>query len=196
VYILVKTITDRKIPEGIEGKNLAKLARECFLNKQSLSFDFKDIQTVTPEFCLELFFPLITEFGSEFLNQWMKIENILPEVKKIIHSAFNKLDSYFDSLEQIQNQKCDQEVFSLNYFWLIKARELCRDNTTFAEFVLGITDNELCEAISRLSIEEIQHIAQAGWLCFAPRFTSNYFQNLNSKQQAIIDVLLALSATC
>lgn len=193
MYILVKTITERKIPEGIEGRNLAKLTRECFLNKQSLSIDFQDVESATPEFCQELFFPLITEFSADFLKCWMKVENISSEVNEIFQSAFKNLDSYFDRLEQIQNQKCDQEVFSLNYFWLVKARELCRENPVFAEFVLGITDSGLREEISRLSIEDIQYFAQADWLCFAPRFTSNNFQTLNSKQRSVIDVLLALS---
>lgn len=192
--IFVKTISKHTIPEDIDGKNLASLARECFLNQQEISIDFEAIDAVTQEFCQAFFFPLITEFGADFLKQFLKFENIAPEVDATIQSAFKQLDGYFDRQEHLQKINGDQEIYSLNHIWLIKARELCRENPVYAEFVLGITDSGLREEISRLSIEDIQYFAQVSWLCFAPRFTSDNFQTLNSKQRSVIDVLLALSA--
>ena len=43
MYILVKSITDRNIPQAVDGINLARLARECFLNKQNLTIDFAQL---------------------------------------------------------------------------------------------------------------------------------------------------------
>lgn len=195
MYILVKSITDRKIPDVLEGKNLARLSRECFLNNQTLTIDFDKIDNVSENFCQELFFPLITEFGADYLKRCLKVENIAPEVDNIIKSAFTKLDEYFNRLQKIQNQNCDLDIFTLNYFWLIKAREHCRENSVFAEFTLGITDNELRMTISRLTMEEIQRISEVGWLCFAPRLNSGFFQDQHNKPKTAIDVLLALSST-
>jgi len=45
MVILVKSITDLKTPQPYHGKNLARLARECFANRQSLTLDFEGIET-------------------------------------------------------------------------------------------------------------------------------------------------------
>jgi hypothetical protein len=195
MYILVKTITDRQTLEAYEGQNLAQLSRACFLNRQTLTIDFDHIDTATEDFCQELFFPLINEFGADYLKECLKIEHISQDLDAIIKSAFSKLDGYFDRLQQISDRNFDREVFTLNYYWLIKAREHCRQNRVFAEFALGITDNELQIAIGRLTMEDIQQIAESGWLCFAPRFNSNFFQSKPDKPQTTIDVLLALTGS-
>jgi len=80
----------------------------------------------------------------------------------------------------------------LNSLWLIKARELCRDKPLCARYILGITDQDLRKAIGRLSLEDIEHIAQSGWLWFAPRVSNHLFAQINAKQRSGIDVLLTL----
>ena len=50
MVILVKSITDLKTPQPYHGKNLARLARECFANRQALTLDFEGIETITRGF--------------------------------------------------------------------------------------------------------------------------------------------------
>jgi hypothetical protein len=122
----------------------------------------------------------------------LQIKNLSSNVRQFIQSAMGELDDYFDCLERAQAQGVDQEMLSLNYLWLIKARDLCRDKPLLAGFMLVISDKVLTEAIGRLSIEDIEHIAQSGWLCFAPRISNHFFEYMNRKQHTAVDVLLML----
>lgn len=192
MYLLVKSIQSRTLLDAAEGKNLVRLARECFVNLQPLILDFVNVEQVTPHFCQALLCPLMNEFGADYLNQWLQIKNLTSDVSQIIQSAMGELDDYFDDLERTQAHSADQEILSLNYLWLIKARDLCRDNPSLAGFMLGISDKALLLAIGRLSIEDIEHIAQSGWLCFAPRISHHFFEYMNCKQHAAVDVLLTL----
>jgi hypothetical protein len=192
MYLLVHSIQSRTPLDTAEGKNLARLARECFFSHQPLILDFVNVELVTAHFCQALLCSLTNEFGADYLNQWLQIKNLSSHVRQIIQSAMGELDDYFDCLERAEAQSADQEITSLNCLWLIKARDLCRDNPLFAGFMLGISDKALIEAIGRLSIEDIEHIAQSGWLCFAPRISNHFFEYMNRKQHTAVDVLLTL----
>jgi len=195
MVILVKSITDLKTPQPYHGKNLARLARECFANRQSLTLDFEGIETITQGFFQELLLPLVAEFGADFLKGNLQIANINPDVEEIITSGFNNPDDDFDQRTLIQNRECDVELYKLNLAWLIKARELARENPMLAELMMGISDEEMRSALGQLSIQDIQYIAQSGWLCFSPRFTSKLIQNVTSRKHEVVDVLLGLSGS-
>ena len=45
MYLFVKSITDLKSPQPYHGKNLARLARECFANRQALTVDFEGVDS-------------------------------------------------------------------------------------------------------------------------------------------------------
>ncbi len=62
----------------------------------------------------------------------------------------------------------------------------------FLQTVRLLAYKALIEAIGRLSIEDIEHIAQSGWLCFAPRISNHFFEYMNRKQHTAVDVLLTL----
>ncbi len=195
MVILVKSITDLKTPQPYHGKNLARLARECFANRQALTLDFEGIETITQGFFQELLLPLVAEFGADFLKGNLQIANINPDVEEIITSGFNNPDDDFDQRTLIQNRECDVELYKLNLAWLIKARELARENPMLAELMMGISNEEMRSALSQLSIQDIQHIAQSGWLCFSPRFTSKLIQNVTARKHEVVDVLLGLSGS-
>jgi len=195
MVILVKSITDLKTPQPYHGKNLARLARECFANRQSLTLDFEGIETITQGFFQELLLPLVAEFGADFLKGNLQIANINPDVEEIMTSGFNNSDDDFDQRTLIQNRECDVELYKLNLAWLIKARELARENPMLAELMMGISDEEMRSALSQLSIQDIQHIAQSGWLCFSPRFTSKLIHNVSARKHEVVDVLLGLSGS-
>ena len=195
MVILVKSITDLKTPQPYHGKNLARLARECFANRQSLTLDFEGIETITQGFFQELLLPLVAEFGADFLKINLQIANVNPDVEEIMTSGLNNPDDDFDQRTLIQNRECDVELYKLNLAWLIKARELARENPMLAELMMGISDEEMRSALGQLSIQDIQYIAQSGWLCFSPRFTSKLIQNVTSRKHEVVDVLLGLSGS-
>lgn len=195
MVILVKSISDLKTPQPYHGKNLARLARECFANRQSLTLDFEGIETITQGFFQELLLPLVAEFGADFLKGNLQIANINPDVEEIMTSGFNNSDDDFDQRTLIQNREGDVELYKLNLAWLIKARELARENPMLAELMMGISDEEMRSALSQLSIQDIQYIAQSGWLCFSPRFTSKLIQNVTARKHEVVDVLLGLSGS-
>jgi len=195
MVILVKSITDLKTPQPYHGKNLARLARECFANRQALTLDFEGIETLTPGFFQELLLPLVAEFGADFLKGNLQIANVNTDVEEIMTSGFNNSDDNFDQRTLVQNRECDVELYKLNLAWLIKARELARENPMLAELMMGISDEEMRSALGQLSIQDIQYIAQSGWLCFSPRFTSKLIQNVTSRKHEVVDVLLGLSGS-
>ncbi len=191
--IVVKSITDLKTPQPCHGKNLANLARECFVNHQILTVDFDGVETVTQGFSHELFLPLVAEFGADFLRSNLKVANVTPDIEAIIKSAFSKVDGYIEQCTLVHNKECDVEIYELNLTWLIKARELARENPILAELTMGIGDKELLTALSQLSSKDIQRIAKAGWLCFSPRFTTHFIQSIGTRPHEVVDVLLGLS---
>ena len=195
MVILVKSITDLKTPQPYHGKNLARLARECFANRQSLTLDFEGIETITQGFFQELLLPLVAEFGADFLKGNLQIANVNTDVEEIMTSGFNNSDDNFDQRTLVQNRECDVELYKLNLAWLIKARELARENPMLAELMMGISDEEMRSALSQLSIQDIQYIAQSGWLCFSPRFTSKLIQNVTARKHEVVDMLLGLSGS-
>jgi hypothetical protein len=195
MVILVKSISDLKTPQPYHGKNLARLARECFANRQALTLDFEAIETITRGFFQELLLPLVAEFGADFLKGNLQIANVNTDVEEIMTSGFNNSDDNFDQRTLVQNRECDVELYKLNLAWLIKARELARENPMLAELMMGISDEEMRSALSQLSIQDIQYIAQSGWLCFSPRFTSKLIQNVTARQHEVVDLLLGLSGS-
>ncbi|TAL43443.1 MAG: DUF4325 domain-containing protein [Methylovulum sp.] len=197
MFIAVKNMTDLKIPQSCHGKSLAKLARECFTSHQALIVDFDGVGAISPGFLQELFLPLVAEYGADFLRSELQVTNVSPDVDEAMKSAFNAsaLNHFFDQRETLPNKACDAEIYELNLAWLIKARELTRENGMLAELVMGIGDEALRMAISQLSIDDIQQLAQAGWLCFAPRFTANFLQDLLTRPHDVVDVLLGLGGS-
>lgn len=195
MHIVVVTATSSQIPQPIHGKNLARLARECFANQQSLTIDFKDIKTITQGFFQELFLPLVAEFGADYLKSKLMTINMTDYISNTMLSAFNNLDVYFDKLTTINHLGCDEEIYAMNQAWLIKAREIARENPVLTELVLGITDDTMRLTLGRLSLEDIEFIARSNWLCFSPRFSSQFVQNINRDSPPIVETMLGLTGS-
>jgi hypothetical protein len=133
--------------------------------------------------------------AADFLKSRLLATNVAPNIDEIMKSAFSNLDDFFDQRALILNRECDVELYELNLAWLIKARELARENPMLAELMMGISNEEMRSALSQLSIQDIQHIAQSGWLCFSPRFTSKLIHNVTARKHEVVDVLLGLSCS-
>lgn len=81
----------------------------------------------------------------------------------------------------------------MNQVWLIKAREIARENPVLTELILGISDETMRLALAKLSLEDIEFIARSNWLCFTPRFSSQFIQSINRKSPPIVEAMLGLS---
>ncbi|QSA99824.1 DUF4325 domain-containing protein [Methylomonas sp. EFPC1] len=193
MHIDVVTVTDAKIPQPEHGKNLARLARECFANRQSLTIDFQGVKTITLGFFHELFLPLVAEFGADFLKSELKVENMAAAIDSVMRSAYQNLEGYLDKRLTLNHLGCDAEIYSINHAWLIKAREIARENPVLTELILGITDESMRQALGSLSLEDIDFIAHSNWLCFSPRFSSQFIQSINKEMPLLVEAMLGIS---
>lgn len=57
MLIVVKSIVNVQIAQPHHGKYLARQARGCFVNDQSLTLDFEGLQYTSQGFFQEFFFP-------------------------------------------------------------------------------------------------------------------------------------------
>ncbi|MFM8341994.1 MAG: STAS-like domain-containing protein [Methylomonas sp.] len=195
MHINLIKVTEAKIPQPEHGKSLARLARECFANRQSLTIDFEGIKTITFGFFQELFLPLVAEFGADFLKSELRVENMTTSIDSTMQSAFQNLEEYFDKRMVLTHLSCDAEIYSINHAWLIKAREVARQNPVLTELILGITDESMRQTLSSLSLEDIEFIAQSNWLCFTPRFSSQFLTNINKEHSPIVETMLGLTGS-
>ncbi len=193
MHIVVVTVTDSKIPQPNHGKNLARLARECFANHQSLTIDFKEIKTITQGFFQELFLPLVAEFGADFLNSKLQLLNMTAHIDSMMKSAFKNLDAYFEKRTATNHVDCDEEIYAMNLAWLIKAREIARKNPVLTELILGITDEAMRVTLGQMSFDDIEYIARSNWLCFSPRFSPQFIQSMDSQSPLTVGVMLGMS---
>jgi hypothetical protein len=139
MHIVVVTVTNSQIPQPIHGKNLARLARECFANQQTLTIDFKDVKSITQGFFQELILPLVAEFGSDFLKSKLKIVNMAGHIDNMMQSAFKNLEVYFDKLTAIDQLGCDEEIYAMNQAWLDQSQrnrtgESCADRINLGDY--------------------------------------------------------------
>jgi len=195
MHIVVKSITDLKTPQICHGKSLARLARECFANQQTLTVDFDGVATISQGFFQALFLPLLAEYGADHLKQYLKIVNVCPGLNTTIQSELANLGGYFEQRMKIHDKECDADLYQINLTWLIKARELVSIDSAMAELVMGIGDDEMHCLLGQLTLDDIQHIAQSGWLCFAPRFSPAFIKSFMANSAEPIDVLLALNGS-
>lgn len=193
MFIVVKSIIDVKIPQARHGKKLAKLVCERLGQDLPVTIDFSGLTAVSQGFAQELLLPLLIEFGAERLNRDVQWLNVIPSVQTGMNTAATNISDYFDQFTSTYAQHGDDEIYELNLFWLVKARELARDNSHNARLMMGLTDDELRLALGQLSTEDIHRIARSGWLCFAPRFTSRFITQLTNRTLATGEIQLSFS---
>jgi hypothetical protein len=193
MYVVVKHITKLKMPQACHGKQLMSTARECFLKNELLTLDFEGVESVANGFFQEAILPLLTEFGADFLKNKLRLSNFTPDLEAFMQNDLNT-QAYLDGLSLTRNGNIDPELYELNLAWLIKVRELVRENALQAQLILGIANDDLRAAVAKLSLDDIHSIASAGCLCFAPRFTPEFIEGYVQKRYDLVDVLLALTS--
>jgi len=195
VYIVVNTITELNAPKSCHGKSLARLARECFANHQTLTIDFEGIKTIPESFFHELFLPLVAEFGADYLKTRLMVANMTSHIDDLMKAAFGNLDAYFEKRTNIHDENYDEDIYSMNLAWLTKSREITRENPILAGLILGINNEEMLDALSQLSFDDIQYLAQTNWLCFSPRFSTHFIQSMESHQRQPVEIMLGFSGS-
>ncbi len=190
---VVRNFTRLDTLKSCHGQELAKLARECFSQNKLLRLDFEGVDAINPGFFRSLFYPIVAEFGAPFLRSKIQMMNVSPDIETTMHSAFTNLEDYFDDYFMFGSPVTCQDLYDLNVAWLVKAREVARDDSIQAQLIMGIYDPEIRILISQLSMDDIQSIAQSGCLCFSPRFTSDFIRSMTSGRYGLVDMLLALS---
>lgn len=190
---VVRNFTRLDTLKSSHGKDLAKLARECFSQNKLLQLDFEGVDAVNPVFFRSLFYPIVAEYGAPFLRCKIQMLNVSPEVEATMQSAFTNLEDYFDEYFMYGTPVTCRDVYDLNLAWLVKAREIARDYSVQGQLIMGICDPEIRNLVSQLSMDDIQAIAQSGCLCFSPRFTPDFIRGMTSGRYGLVDMLLALS---
>jgi hypothetical protein len=144
MYVVVKHITKLKMPQACHGKQLMSTARECFLKNELLTLDFEGVESVANGFFQEAILPLLTEFGADFLKNKLRLSNITPDLEAFMQNDLNT-QAYLDRLSLTRNGNIDPELYELNLAWLIKVRELVRENALQAQLILGIANDDLID---------------------------------------------------
>ncbi|WP_419866005.1 IS66 family transposase [Methylomonas methanica] len=49
--------------------------------------------------------------------------------------------------------------------------------------------------LEQIAARDIDFIARSNWLCFTPRFSSQFIQNINRKSSPMVEAMLGLSGT-
>lgn len=193
MYIVVNAITELNVPKSHHGKNLARLVRECLMNHLTSTVDFEGINAISEDFFHEFLLPLIVEFGLDYLNSKLKMINLAPEINDIMKAAFSDLEAYYKKRPTNPTKNYDQDIYAINLAWLVKAREITRENPILAELVLGVSDEDMLNVLSRMTFGDIQYLAQTNWLCFSPRFSTNFIQNKGNQQRQAAEVMIGFS---
>jgi hypothetical protein len=193
VYIVVNAITELNVPTSLHAKKLSRLVRECFANHLSLTIDFESVTEVSEDFFHELFLPLAPEFGVGYLKSKLTVVNVAPDIEQFMTTAFSDLDAYFKKSTTTHAKHFDEDIYAINLAWLVISREVSRNSPLLARLVLGIDDDEMISALSQLSFCDIQYLAQTNWLCFSPRFSTNFIKCMGTHQRQAAEVMIGFS---
>jgi len=172
-----------------QGTKLSRLVTEQLINsKDDCSVDFKGILTVTPLFFQDFIFPLITRFGSEILDDRLRLLNLKEDHLASYRDAYDQTGDYIDKLYAHQENHSN-DLSNLTCELLIKARELSRTDLSAAQLIFGI-NSSLAKSFASMDIESIQRIANAGIICFEPRLSPEFAAQMAVLDATEIDVFL------
>jgi len=172
-----------------QGARLSKIITEKLINSENECLvDFAGVANVSPLFFQDFIFPLVIEFGSHALDNRLRLINLKDEHLFSYQAACDQTSAYMDKLSARQARSFG-DISELTCELLIKARELSRRDPSEAQVIFGI-NSSMAEFFSNMDIELIHRIANAGIICFKPRFTPEFATRLAALEASEIDVLL------
>ena len=172
-----------------QGVTLSKIITEKLINSENeCLIDFEGISNVSPLFFQDFIFPLVIEFGSHTLNNKLRLINLKDDHLISYRAACDQSSDYLDKLSARQTKSCG-DISDLTLELLIKARELSRLDPSVAQTIYGI-NSSMAKTFSNMDIELIRRIANAGVICFEPRFSPEFAARLAALDASEIDVFL------
>ena len=173
-----------------QGTRLSKIITEKLINSEDKCLvDFDGVSNVSPLFFQDFIFPIVIEFGSHALNNKLRLINLKDDHLISYRAACDQTSAYLDKLSARQTISCG-DISDLTLELLIKAREeLSRLDTSAAQAIFGI-NSSMAKSFSNMDIELIRRIANAGVICFEPRFSPEFAARLAALDASEIDVFL------
>lgn len=172
-----------------QGTRLSKIITEKLINSEDECLvDFDGVANVSPLFFQDFIFPLVIEFGSHALDNRLRLINLKDEHLSSYQAACDQTSVYMDKLSARQTRSFG-DISDLTCELLIKARELSRRDRSTAQLIFGI-NNSMAELFANMDIELIRRIANAGIVCFEPRFSPEFTAKLAALDASEIDIFL------
>ena len=172
-----------------QGTRLSKIITEKLTNSEHECFvDFDGVSNVSPLFFQDFIFPLVIEFGSHALNNRLRLINLKDEHLSSYQAACDQTSAYMDKLSTRQARSFG-DISELTCELLIKARELSRRDPSEAQVIFGI-NSSMAGFFANMDIELIRRIANAGIVCFEPRFSPEFTAKLAALDASEIDIFL------
>ncbi|MDD5413138.1 MAG: DUF4325 domain-containing protein [Methylobacter sp.] len=172
-----------------QGTRLSKIITEKLINSEDECLvDFDGVSNVSPLFFQDFIFPIVIEFGSHALNNKLRLINLKDDHLISYRAACDQTRAYLDKLSARQTRSCC-DISDLTLELLIKTRELSRRDPSAAQIIFGI-NSSMAKTFSNMDIELIRRIANAGVICFEPRFSSEFAARLAALDASEIDVFL------
>lgn len=172
-----------------QGTRLSKIITEKLINSEDKCLvDFDGVSNVSPLFFQDFIFPIVIEFGSHALNNKLRLINLKDDHLISYRAACDQSSDYLDKLSARQTIS-GGDISDLTLELLIKARELSRLDTSAAQAIFGI-NSSMAKTFSNMDIKLIRRIANAGVICFEPRFSPEFAARLAALDASEIDVFL------
>jgi hypothetical protein len=172
-----------------QGNRLSKIVREKLLNtNEECSLDFAGIPFISPQFFQDFIFPLVIEFGSHDLDNKLRFINLKDDHLVSYRKACDQTSAYIDRLSS-RDINLFGDMSDITLELLIKARELSRTDPSATRVIFGINSG-MAKSFANMDIEMIRRIANAGIICFEPRFTPEFAAKMVALNATEIDVFL------
>lgn len=172
-----------------QGTRLSRIITENLVNSdEECLVDFDGVSSASVLFFQDFIFPLVLDFGSETITNRLKLVNLKDEHLASYQEACSKTSDYMEKISA-RHTRPFGDISDLTCELMIKARELSRCNLSAAQVMFGINEG-MAKSFANMDLDQIRRIANAGIICFQPRFTPKFAAKLAELETSEIDVFL------
>ena len=173
----VNRIVGTAILKGREGVTLGKHIVEQTRKGVPIELDMAGVDYVSIDFFRRIIMRIANEWGGE-IRHLVNIINYPSGTNVAYSEAVREVEEYIDS-SLPKDFRGDADIYDLNFQYMMKARELCREDPTLARIIMGIEDEAFSEFIADATITKLQEIAKSGFAIFAPRISREALEALS-----------------
>jgi STAS-like domain of unknown function (DUF4325) len=172
-----------------QGTRLSRIITENLVNSdEECLVDFDGVSSASVLFFQDFLFPLVLDFGSETVTNRLKLVNLKDEHLASYQEACSKTSDYMERISARQKRPFG-DISDLTCELMIKARELSRHDPSEAQVIFGISGGMIA-SFANMDLDQIRRVANAGIICFEPRFTPKFAAKLAALETSEIDVFL------